>query len=265
MESAPGHEKEFPKGAIAMTAVGGMGINFDGEYVEYTCVPVGNVQLVKSSAESLGWEVLGALLEMLQRAHGYLFRNLKLEAGDTLLIRGGTTSVELAASAIAKKACATVRSTTRKTDPETAQLRRDNGADHVIVSNEDSLKSSVLQICPPGGNKILELVGGSTLADSLSCLAMNGICCLVGLVGGSVTVPEFNPLAMIQTGRYVTAYGERTFSAANLPLDDLIKQIQDKTLTVRVGKVFTMDQIVEAHECMENNEPNGKIVVLTGM
>ena len=63
-----------------MTAVGGMGIVFDGGYAQFTCVPKANVQLLKSEAEQLGWEVLVALPEMLQTAHGCLFRSLKLKA-----------------------------------------------------------------------------------------------------------------------------------------------------------------------------------------
>ena len=75
-------------------------------------------------------------------------------------------------------------------------------------------------------------------------------------------VADFNPLAMIQTERYLTAYAERTFTPDNLPLDELIAQIEKGTLKLRVGKVFHMDQIVEAHECMERNDSQGKIVVL---
>lgn len=54
VEAAPGHESEFPKGAIVMTAVGGMGIAFDGGYAQFTCVPKENVQLLQSTAEDLG-------------------------------------------------------------------------------------------------------------------------------------------------------------------------------------------------------------------
>jgi NADPH:quinone reductase-like Zn-dependent oxidoreductase len=46
VEEAPGGE--FHKGDIVVTAMGGMGRQFDGGYAEYTCVPATQVQVVKT-------------------------------------------------------------------------------------------------------------------------------------------------------------------------------------------------------------------------
>ena len=47
------------------------------------------------------------------------------------------------------------------------------------------------------------------------------------------------------------------------PLEELVEQIAAGTLRVQVGRTFGLDDIVEAHRCMEENRAGGKIVVLT--
>ena len=125
---APGDQ--FREGQVVATAMGGMGRQFDGSYAEYVCVPAAHVQCLRTN---LPWERLGALPEMLQTAWGSLFAALRLESGDTLLIRGGTTSVGLAAAAIAKSCHAKVISTTR--NPSRIELLKNAGADEVIIDD----------------------------------------------------------------------------------------------------------------------------------
>ncbi|MGZ0149638.1 hypothetical protein ACXJJ3_21435 [Kribbella sp. WER1] len=70
----------------------------------------------------LDWATLGALPEMLQTAHGSLYTGLAIEPGQSLLVRGGTSSVGVAAAVPAKKHGLTVLSTTR--NPERLQVLR---------------------------------------------------------------------------------------------------------------------------------------------
>ena len=61
----------------------------------------------------------------------------------------------------------------------------------------------------------------------------------------------------------LTIYDGGPTEFQELPLTELLKQIQDGSMTVKIGKVFKLDEIVEAHETMEQNKARGKIVVLT--
>ena len=50
VEEAPGGE--FEKGAIVLTAMGGMGRQIDGGYAEFTCLPASQVQQVRTNLPS---------------------------------------------------------------------------------------------------------------------------------------------------------------------------------------------------------------------
>src|SRR5437660_7405071 len=121
---------EFPVGHQVATMMGGMGRTFDGGYAEYTCVPASQVIPFASGLE---WSILGAVPEMLQTAYGSLTIGLDAPPGQSILIRGGTSSVGMAAAVLAKQRNMTVLSTTRSAS-KTAALT-DIGVDHVLIDD----------------------------------------------------------------------------------------------------------------------------------
>ena len=202
------------------------------------------------------WNVLGALPEMLQTSWGALNRNLKIQAGETLLIRGGTTSVGLAAAAIAKSQGLTVLATTRRADRE--KLLRSSGVDHVVIDS-GTVVENVRALYPDGVDKVLELVG-STLVDSVRCSKKKGSICQVGVVGGN---SNSDLKSALPAGATYAFYGGEQEDFHAMPLEKLVKEVMDGMLPIQIGKTFHIDEIVEAHRAMEQNTAGGKIVVLT--
>ena len=255
VEAAPGGE--VPARQVVATAMGGMGRAFDGGYAEYACVPAGQVRVLRTD---LPWEVLGALPEMMQTAWGSIFTSLDLQPGERLLIRGGTTSVGLAAASLARTHGARVLATTR--DPARETMLREAGADEILV-DAGAVADDVRRIVPDGVDKVLEMVGVTTLADSLKCARRGGVVCMTGIVGDKWTLDAFSPMATIPKAVRLTSYGGSAEDFMRTPLQQIVEQIAAGHLPVRIGRVFKLDEVAEAHRCMEENRAGGKLVVVT--
>jgi NADPH:quinone reductase-like Zn-dependent oxidoreductase len=196
---------------------------------------------------------------MLQTAHGSLTVGLDAQPGQTLLIRGGTSSVGMAAAILAKDRGLTVLSTTRQ--PDRAAALREIGVDHVLVDDGD-VAAQVRAIVPGGVEAALELVGTNTLPDTLRATAVHGVVCFTGMLSNEWTVPDFYPIDYLPTGVRLTAYGGE---AADLPSDVLqafLEAIAAGRLSVPIHRVYALTEIAQAHADMEHGRAVGKLVVL---
>ncbi|MGB7963054.1 MAG: zinc-binding dehydrogenase, partial [Propionicimonas sp.] len=181
--AAPGGE--FGVGTQVATMMGGMGRLFDGGYAEFVAVPAGQVI---PFASDLPWATLGAVPEMLQTAAGSLDRGLQATAGQTLLIRGGTSSVGRALAVLGKLRGMTVLSTTRNSQ-KTASLHR-LGVDHVLI-DDGELAPRVRELVPGGVDSAVELVGVNVLRDTLRATRAGGTVCFTGMLSDEWTIHEF--------------------------------------------------------------------------
>lgn len=242
-------------GQQVATLMGGMGRTFDGGYAEFTVVPRRQVIPFRSD---LPWNILGAVPETLQTAYGSLTVGLDLQRGQSLLIRGGTSSVGLAAATIAKDLGATVLSTTRQ--PDRADALKAHGVDHPLV-DAGQVAPMVRALFPRGVDAALELVGTPTLPDTLESTRVHGTVCFTGMLSNQWIVPNFYPIAYLPRGVRLTAYGG---GSGDLPAEVLQRYLDRLAVgDVSLGPVhvYALEQIRQAHADMEQNRTFGKMVV----
>lgn len=252
-----GEDAPFQPGQKVATMMGGMGRSFDGSYAEYVIVPA---QQVIPFETELPWDVVGALPEMLQTAYGSLTRGLDLRPGQTVLIRGGTSTVGLSAATLAKQMGAVVLSTTRR--PERLELLRDYRVDHPLV-DDGQIAPIVRNLFPDGVDAALELVGGKTLRDTLRATRSHGVVCFTGALADDWVIPDFSPLGFIPFGTRLTAYGG---NAGDLPpdiFDQQLRAISDGRMKVAIAKVYQgLENVGQAQADLERGATPGKHVVV---
>lgn len=248
---------EFTPGQQVAAMMGGMGRTFDGGYADYTCVPAGQVIAFRSG---LDWAILGAVPEMLQTAYGSLTTGLDAQPGQSLLIRGGTSSVGMATAVLAHQRKMTVLATTRS--PAKGAALTAIGVDHVLI-DDGNVAARVHDTLGAGADAALELIGTPTLPDTLRAVRVHGTVCFTGMLSNQWIVRDFYPIDYLPAGVRLTAYGG---TARDLPaevLQSFLDAVAAGTIPVPVGHVYRFDQIAEAHAAMESSQATGKLVVLT--
>lgn len=252
--SAPG--TDLTEGTQVMTMMGGMGRAFDGGYAEYVLVPA---QQVIPFHSNLPWEQLGAVPEMLQTAYGSLTVGLDAQPGQSLLIRGGTSSIGLALAVLAKRQGLTVLSTTRR--PEARPQLEQAGVDHVLIDDGD-IAAQVRRLHPDGVDTAVELVGANALKDTLRAVRTGGTVCFTGMLSDQWTIDSFYPMDWLPNGVRLTAYSGEAADLPSTVLQTFLDDVATGDAVIPLGNVYGIDDIVEAHRDMEAGRVGGKGVVL---
>ena len=246
-----------PDGTTVAAVMGEMGREFDGGYAEYALLPN---SLLMPVTTTLAWDVLAALPETYLTAQGSL-DVLGVVPGSRLLIRGGTSSVGMAAASIASGHGIETAATTRR--PSKIDALTAAGVDHVLVDDGDSLAAGLHAVWPEGPDYVLDLVGASTAVDSLHLVRRGGTVCVSGSLSGWL-IADFEPIAMIPSGTKLTAFHSDNIkgSAGCTVLQRIVHEVEAGVYRPNVDRVFDLDDIVAAHHYMENDQATGKLVVV---
>lgn len=250
----------FAVGQAVAAMMGGMGRTINGSHAQYTRVPSTNVVAFEPR---LPWGELAAIPEVYATAWTALFGNLGLKSGQTLLVRGATSALGQAAVNIAVHAGANVLATTR--DPRRLSTLEALGLRKALVHAPD-LSRSIRELYPNGIDAVLDLVGNTTVLDSLAMVRRHGRVCEAGFLGGLGPIESFNPVAQMPGGVHLSFFGSFVFGSpayplSEVPLQSIFDRVAEGKYNAKPARVFRFEEIQDAHRFMESNQANGKIVV----
>ena len=240
----------LPAGQRVVSLMGEMGRAFDGGYAEYVLLP--NEQIYPVQSE-LPWEILAAIPETYYTAFGSL-KNLRIEDGYTVLVRGGASGVGIAFLRLmrAQFPHMYIVGSTRRAEQRTRMLAA--GYSDVVIEEDGILRTDERY------DRILELVGPAVMKDSMKHLVRGGILCNTGLLGGKWDLEGFEPIGDLAEDAYLTSFYSGNVREEHL--SELFAYIRQYKVPVRPERVFTLSDTAEAHRWLEGRDGFGKAVVL---
>ena len=237
-------------GQKVVSIMGEMGRAFDGSYAEYVLLP--NEQIYPVHTD-LDWTTLAAIPETYYTAFGSL-QQLRIAPQDRVLVRGAGSGVGIAFARLLKAQFPHVVLHGSTRNPAKATRLQAVGFDGVITEADGKLQTDQRY------DKILELVGPATLRDSFSHINEPGIVCNTGQLGNIWYVNDFDPIMELKNNSYLTAFYSGNVSQAKL--DAMFDYIRQFNVKILIERMFTLEQVPEAHRFLQSADGFGKVVVV---
>jgi len=241
----------LPVGTKVISFMGEMGRAFDGSYAEYTLLPNRQIYPVSSN---LPWPDLAAIPESCYTAFGAL-KSLRIQADSSILVRGGASGVGLAFLKLVKarfpRICIAGTSRTK----EKASLLTSLGYDTGLVDNAGRLSTEGQSF-----DRILELIGPRTIKDSFHHMSNGGILCSVGQLGNQWYLENFDPIMDIPSKAYLTSFYSGNVNAEKV--QEMFDYIKQYNVIIHPERIFSLDDIQEAHSYLESRTGFGKVVII---
>ena len=239
-------------GQKVISIMGEMGRAFDGSYAEYVLLP--NEQIYPVHTD-LDWTTLAAIPETYYTAFGSL-QQLRIAPQDRVLVRGAGSGVGVAFAQLLKAQFPHIVLHGSTRNPAKATRLQAVGFDEVITEADGKIQTD------QSYDKILELVGPATLRDSFSHINEHGIVCNTGQLGNIWCVNDFDPIIELKNNSYLTAFYSGNVSQAKL--DAMFDYIRQFNVKILIERVFTLEQVPEAHRFLQSADGFGKVVVVNG-
>jgi NADPH2:quinone reductase len=238
---------------VLVTAVPTMDV--DGVYGEYANLSADTV--IRRPGDLTAVEA-AALWVVYASAYGALVEKAGIRAGDHVLITAASSAVGLAAIQTTNRVGAIPIATTRRADKREALLKA--GARHVIVTDEEDVVEAAQRITNGGGmDIILDAIAGPTLPQLAKAAKFGGTIVVIGWLDTRPALLPMNwPLTIIGYSSYEHTLNGQAAARVAAFLDS---GLRSGALAPKVGRIFELADVVEAHRYLESGEQLGKVVI----
>jgi NADPH2:quinone reductase len=232
-----------------------------GGYAQFCVAPVGQCLPVPEGLDDVA---AASLPETFFTVWSNVFDRGRLQAGETLLVQGGTSGIGVTAIQLAKALGARVIATAGSDKKCAACLKL--GADHAINYKTQDFAADAMKLTDGRGvDVVLDMVAGAYVAREIECLAEDGRLVIIAVQGG--VKAEFNAGLVLRRRLVITgstlrprpvAFKVAIASALRERVWPLLAQGKVKPV---IHSVFEAAHAARAHALMESNQHIGKIVL----
>jgi NADPH:quinone reductase len=231
-----------------------------GAYAEYAAVPESALLHIPAQVD---FESAAAVMLQGMTAHYLTHSTFPLKSGDTMLVHaaaGGTGRLIVQmAKIIGARVIATAGS------QEKSKIAREAGADEVILYREQDFQEETRRLTNGKGvDVVYDSVGATTFLKGLDCLHPRGM--MVAFGNASGPAPAIEPLLLNQKGSlYLTRPSLAHYVATRQDLEwragDLFRWLVEKKLTLKIDKVYKLQDATQAQRDLESRNTSGKLVL----
>lgn len=232
-----------------------------GGYAQYASM---QQEMAMPIPEKLNFTEAAAIPEVFLTAYQALVWLAKIQKEESILIHAGASGVGTAAIQLAREIGARIFVTASAPKHD---ICRQLGAQHTIDYKSESFKEKVKELTAGKGvDVIIDFIAGPYFQDNLSSLNTDGRLVMLALLGG-INVPEANLVSILRKRLSIMGSTLRSRSPeyqARLTKemsDFILPRLEDGRIKPIIDRVYSWEQVNQAHALMEANQNKGKIVL----
>ena len=233
-----------------------------GGYATRVAVPAGQLLPVPAG---LSLVEAAALPEVACTVWSNVFSLARLQAGEVLLVHGGTSGIGTMAVQLAARAGARVLCTVGSA--EKAARAVELGADRAVLYREEDFVAVVRETTGgAGADVVLDNMGAAYLSRNVEVLAVGGRLVVIGLQGGARGELDLGALLVKRAAVHATSLRARP-AAEKAAIVAAVREhvwpaVEAGEVRPVVDRVLPLDDAAQAHRVLESSAHIGKIVLV---